>query len=86
MAGLQDTVSELDYVDLDHGLITSLYNPVAAVSSMHFGYALLIGAVLVGVAHSALLKVAAARRVRKPGRGDFAGKSWSLRAPVSAGF
>jgi hypothetical protein len=48
MVGLRDSVSQLNHVDLDHGLITSLYNPFAAVPSMHFGYALLIGAVLVG--------------------------------------
>ena len=43
--GVVDTVSSA-HVDLNHGLISSLYNPFAAVPSMHVGYALIIGASL----------------------------------------
>src|SRR5262249_38774170 len=41
--GVADTVSN-GRVDLDHGLVSALYNPYAAVPSMHIGYALVIGA------------------------------------------
>jgi hypothetical protein len=44
--GIADTISG-GHVDLDHGLITSLYNPFAAVPSMHVGYAVIVGASLV---------------------------------------
>jgi PAP2 superfamily len=60
MVGLVDSVSQLNHVDLDHGFISGLYNPVAAVPSMHFGYALLLGGVLVREACSARARVAAA--------------------------
>lgn len=44
--GIADTISG-GHVDLDHGLISSLYNPFAAVPSMHVGYAVIVGASLV---------------------------------------
>jgi hypothetical protein len=44
--GISDTISS-GRVDLNHGLISSLYNPFAAVPSMHVGYAVIIGASLV---------------------------------------
>jgi hypothetical protein len=34
--GIADTISGGD-VDLNHGLVSSLYNPFAAVPSMHVG-------------------------------------------------
>ena len=40
--GIVDTVSN-GYVNLDKGLVSSLYDPYAAVPSMHVGYALIIG-------------------------------------------
>jgi PAP2 superfamily len=43
--GIADTVSG-GRIDLDHGLISSLYNPFAAVPSMHVGYAVIVGASL----------------------------------------
>jgi PAP2 superfamily protein len=43
--GIADTISGGD-VDLNHGLISSLYNPFAAVPSMHIGYAVVVGATL----------------------------------------
>lgn len=39
--GIADTVSN-GHVDLNHGLVSSLYNPYAAVPSMHIGYALIV--------------------------------------------
>ena len=44
--GISDTISS-GSVDLNHGLISSLYNPFAAVPSMHVGYAVIIGASLI---------------------------------------
>ena len=43
--GILDTVSSR-HVDLNHGLVSSLYNPYAAVPSMHVGYALLVAVAL----------------------------------------
>ena len=39
--GIADTVSS-GHVNLNHGLVSSLYNPYAAVPSMHVGYALIV--------------------------------------------
>jgi hypothetical protein len=44
--GIADTISE-GHVSLNHGLVSSLYNPFAAVPSMHFGYAIVVGVTLV---------------------------------------
>src|SRR5262249_41852273 len=44
--GIADTISG-GRVDLNDGLISSLYNPFAAVPSMHVGYAVIVGASLV---------------------------------------
>jgi hypothetical protein len=43
--GIADTVSN-GHVNLNRGLVSSLYNPYAAVPSMHIGYALIVGAIL----------------------------------------
>jgi hypothetical protein len=43
--GIADTVSN-GTVDLNKGLVSSLYNPYAAVPSMHIGYALIVAASL----------------------------------------
>ena len=44
--GIADTISGGD-VDLNHGLVSSLYNPFAAVPSMHIGYAVIVGTSLI---------------------------------------
>ena len=41
--GFADTVTESAGVNLSSDLLGALYNPVAAVPSLHFGYALLVG-------------------------------------------
>ena len=46
--GFADTVTQGAHVNLSSDLLGSLYNPFAAVPSLHFGYALLVG-VAVGV-------------------------------------
>jgi hypothetical protein len=43
--GIVDTVSN-GHVDLNYGLVRALYNPYAAVPSMHVGYALIVAATL----------------------------------------
>jgi hypothetical protein len=43
--GILDTVSGR-HVDLNRGLVSSLYNPYAAVPSMHIGYALIVAVAL----------------------------------------
>ncbi len=43
--GIADTVSN-GHIDLNKGLVSSLYNPYAAVPSMHIGYALIVAASL----------------------------------------
>jgi hypothetical protein len=44
--GIADTISG-GQVNLNHGLVSSLYNPFAAVPSMHVGYAAIVGASLI---------------------------------------
>ena len=41
--GIDDTVYAVTGVDLSSKLLSSFYNPYAAMPSMHFGYALIIG-------------------------------------------
>ena len=48
--GFADTVSHSAKVNLSSDLLGSLYNPFAAVPSLHFGYALLVGVTLASVA------------------------------------
>ena len=43
--GIADTVSR-GPIDLNHGLVSSLYNPYAALPSMHIGYALVVALTL----------------------------------------
>jgi PAP2 superfamily len=57
--GIADTVSN-GGVDLNHGLISALYNPYAAVPSMHVGYAVIVGACLFRCGGRAALKAAGA--------------------------
>jgi hypothetical protein len=57
--GLVDTVSG-GRVDLNHGLVSSLYNPDAAVPSMHVGYAVVVGASVLRYARSRLAHCAGA--------------------------
>jgi hypothetical protein len=43
--GILDTVSS--HIDLNGGLVSALYNPYAAVPSLHIGYALIVAASLI---------------------------------------
>jgi hypothetical protein len=55
--GIADTISG-DHVNLNHGLLSSLYNPFAAVPSMHVGYAVIVGASLVRYGRRPALRAA----------------------------
>jgi PAP2 superfamily len=52
--GFVDTVSHSAKVNLSSDVLGSLYNPFAAVPSLHFGYALLIGVTLASLGHRAI--------------------------------
>jgi hypothetical protein len=57
--GIVDTVSS-GRIDLNHGLVSSLYNPDAAVPSMHIGYAVVVGASLLRHSRNRLAHLAGA--------------------------
>ena len=50
--GFSDTVSASTGLDLSSDLLGALYNPFAAVPSLHFGYALIVGGVLAPIART----------------------------------
>jgi hypothetical protein len=55
--GFADTVSHNAKVNLSSDLLGSLYNPFAAVPSLHFGYALLVGIGLARIARGRIMQV-----------------------------
>ena len=57
--GIADTISN-GQVDLNKGLISSLYNPFAAVPSMHAGYAVVVGASLLRLGSHRAVRIAGA--------------------------
>ena len=57
--GFDDTVSAHTGLDLSSDLLGSLYNPIAAVPSLHFGYALAVGLALARVVRPRPLRTAA---------------------------
>jgi len=54
--GIADTVSN-GHISLNHGLVSTLYNPYAAIPSMHIGYALVAAASLLIYGRAPLLRV-----------------------------
>jgi hypothetical protein len=48
--GFSDTVTQQAHVNLSSDALGSLYNPFAAVPSLHFGYALIVGVVVAALA------------------------------------
>ena len=56
--GVVDTVSHA-HVDLNTGLVSSLYNPYAAVPSMHIGYALIVAGSVFWYSRRALVRALA---------------------------
>ena len=63
--GFTDTVTKSAGVNLSSDALGALYNPLAAVPSLHFGYALLVGA---GLADAGAAALGADRRRPLPGR------------------
>ena len=55
--GFVDTVSHNAKVNLSSDLLGSLYNPFAAVPSLHFGYALLVGVTIALIARRRLARI-----------------------------
>lgn len=58
--GFADTVTSHAKLNLSSDLLGSLYNPFAAVPSLHFGYALLVGAAVAALAGSRAWRTAGA--------------------------
>jgi len=54
--GFVDTVSHSAKVNLSSDLLGGLYNPFAAVPSLHFGYALVVGIAIAGLARGRLAR------------------------------
>lgn len=57
--GFVDTLSEVSGVDLEHPVLVRLYNPVAAMPSLHVTFAALTGAAIAARTDSPLVKGAA---------------------------
>ena len=47
--GIADTVTDHTGINLNSELLGRLYNPIAAVPSLHFGYALIVGVTMVAL-------------------------------------
>jgi len=58
--GFTDTVSAHGGLNLSSDLLGSLYNPIAAVPSLHFGYSLLVGIAVVAFARRRSVRIAGA--------------------------
>ena len=58
--GFSDTVTHSTGLDLSSDLLGALYNPFAAVPSLHFGYALIVGVVLAVMAQGRVWRIAGA--------------------------
>ena len=55
--GFSDTVTHSTGLDLSSDLLGALYNPFAAVPSLHFGYALIVGVALATIARRRVVRV-----------------------------
>ena len=55
--GFVDTVTHSAKVNLSSDMLGSLYNPFAAVPSLHFGYALVVGVTLATVARRRVVRI-----------------------------
>lgn len=59
LEGFVDTMSEVSGVDLEHPLLVRLYNPVAAMPSLHVAFAVVTGAEIAARSRRRVVKVAA---------------------------
>ena len=57
--GIVDTVTTINDIDLRSRLLGEFYNPFAAIPSMHFGYALLLGVAVAWLSQSRPVRLAA---------------------------
>jgi hypothetical protein len=55
--GFSDTVSSSTGLNLSSDALGALYNPIAAVPSLHFGYALIVGVSLAALAHRSWARI-----------------------------
>lgn len=55
--GFSDTVTHSTKLNLSSDMLGALYNPFAAVPSLHFGYALIIGVALATIARNRVVRV-----------------------------
>jgi len=55
--GFSDTVTHSTGLDLSSDLLGALYNPFAAVPSLHFGYSLIVGVALAVIAGNRVVRV-----------------------------
>lgn len=58
--GFVDTVTHSTGLNLSSDLLGGLYNPIAAVPSLHFGYSVIVGAAMVALASRRAIRVAGA--------------------------
>ena len=59
LEGVVDTMSEVSGFDLEHPVLVRLYNPVAAMPSLHVAFAVLTGAAIAERTESSVVKGAA---------------------------
>lgn len=59
LEGFVDTMSEVSGFDLEHPVLVRLYNPVAAMPSLHVAFAVLTGAAIADRTESRVVKTAA---------------------------
>ena len=58
--GFADTVTSSAHVNLSSDALGSFYNPIAAVPSLHFGYALIVGVAVAALARRGWIRIAGA--------------------------
>ena len=58
--GFADTVTEHAHVNLSSDFLGSFYNPIAAVPSLHFGYAFIVGVAVAALARRRAVRLASA--------------------------
>jgi hypothetical protein len=58
--GFADTVTNGAHLNLSSNLLGSIYNPYAAVPSLHFGYALIVGVAVAAYARQRVVRIAGA--------------------------
>ncbi len=55
--GFSDTVTTSTGLNLSSDVLGALYNPFAAVPSLHFGYALIVGVAIAAIARNRVVRV-----------------------------